>query len=161
MSKIRFDRTPSFKGKRKSSAGSQPNLKAQHASSFKEYIDQPENYNTTEDAAVFSSEIGSLEEILDSIHSLGEELKRSQTMATVRLYRNAVKNFLKKISEAYEVEQQISGNNILKRKQFTLIKIADEELERLGAGILQSQRDQLEILAKIDEIYGMLLNLLQ
>jgi hypothetical protein len=160
VSKIRFDRTPSFKGKRKNNAGSQPKIKTQPQSSFKEYVDQSEDFNT-EGIAVPGRKIDNLEEILDCIHSLGEELKRNQTMETVRRYRNAVKSFLKKISRAYTVEQQVSGNNILKRKQFTLIKIADEELERLGAGILQSQRDQLEILAKIDELYGMLLNLLK
>jgi hypothetical protein len=82
-------------------------------------------------------------------------------MEIVKKYKNAVKNFLKKVTNAYTVEQQVSGNNILKRKQFTLIKVADTELERLGIGIMQTQKEQINILEKIDELYGLLLNLLR
>jgi len=58
-----------------------------------------------------------------------------------------------------KVEQKESGINILKRKRFTSIRVIDQRLERLVADILQDQAEQLEILNRIDEINGLLVNL--
>jgi uncharacterized protein YaaR (DUF327 family) len=39
--------------------------------------------------------------------------------------------------------------------------VVDQKLERLAAGIMAGQVTQLEILAKVDEITGILVNLLR
>ena len=102
-----------------------------------------------------------LETMLDEIHEQGERLKENPTVEAVRQYKHAVKNFVKFIVDnSMEVEEKVSGVNILKRKRFTLVKIIDEKLERLAAEILKTQRDQLEILKKIDEIHGLLVDLM-
>jgi uncharacterized protein YaaR (DUF327 family) len=101
-------------------------------------------------------------ELLDSVHTSGEELKRDPNIENVRAYKAAVRNFVHYVVEnAYDVSEKTSGGNILKRKKFTTVVVIDERLERLGAEVLSAQRDKLEILRRIDEIHGLLVDLLR
>jgi hypothetical protein len=102
-----------------------------------------------------------LEELLDSVHEIGEKLKENATLTIVQDYKQAVREFVSYIvKKTLSVEQHESGPNVLKRKRFTLVKVIDQKLDRLAAGIIQNQRSQLEILRQIDEISGMLIDLL-
>lgn len=100
--------------------------------------------------------------LLDSVHSAGEDLKRDPNGENVRAYKAAVRNFVHYVVErAYDVVEKSSGGNILKRKKFTTVVVIDERLERLGAEVLSAQRDKLEILRRLDEIHGLLVDLLR
>jgi len=103
-----------------------------------------------------------LETILDQVHELGEKLKNDQTLNSLKPYKQAVKRFLKfVVDRCYVVEERTSGRDILRQKKFTQIRIVDEKLERLAAGVMAAQKDQLEILRRVDEINGALVDLLQ
>jgi len=65
------------------------------------------------------------------------------------------------VERAYGLVEKTSGGNILKRKKFTTVVVVDEKLERLAAEVLSSQRDRLEILRRLDEIHGLLVDLLR
>jgi uncharacterized protein len=104
----------------------------------------------------------SLEDLLDTVHSAGDELKRNATVSAIQDYRAAVRGFLDYVvNQVFKLEERTSGFNILKRKKFTLVSIVDQKLEQLAAGILRNQHDQLEILRRVDEISGLLVDLLQ
>lgn len=108
------------------------------------------------------SEEHPLESVLDDIHQLGEELKEKPSLKTIASYKKAVRGFMQYvIKQSMDVEEKISGVNILKRKRFTLIKIIDKKLERLAAQILQNQKEQLDILQRVDEINGLLIDLVR
>jgi uncharacterized protein YaaR (DUF327 family) len=49
----------------------------------------------------------------------------------------------------------------MKRKSHAGIMVVDRKLEQLAAGILSGQTSQLELLARIEEITGILIDLLQ
>ncbi|MDA3956293.1 YaaR family protein [Oceanispirochaeta sp.] len=102
------------------------------------------------------------EDLLDDVYKLGEELKQDGTLGTLHKYREAVKKFYKYVVtrslEAYQVDGRLNPKT-MSRKQYTLISIVDEKLEKLGAAVLRSQKEQLNILKKIDEIYGILVDL--
>jgi len=101
-----------------------------------------------------------LEELLDGVFSAGEALKKTGTMEAIKAYRHQVRAFVKfAVAHSIAVEEQTSGANILKRKRFTLVTVIDEKLEALAASVLAAQRDQMAILAQIEEINGMLVNL--
>lgn len=101
-----------------------------------------------------------VEELLDGVFSAGEKLKKGHTMEAVKAYRHQVKEFIKfAVEHSYAVEEKTSGANILRRKRFTVVKVIDEKLEALAVSVLSAQKDQLAILAQIDEINGMLVNL--
>jgi uncharacterized protein len=100
--------------------------------------------------------------LLDSVHATGEDLKRDPNAESVKSYKLAVRNFVHYVVEhAYDVVEKNSGGNILKRKKFTTVIVIDERLERLAAEVVSAQRDKLDILRRLDEIYGLLVDLLR
>ncbi len=102
----------------------------------------------------------SIEELLDAVFSAGQQLKKNATLEAIKSYRHRVRAFVKfAVENSIAVEETTSGANILKRKRFTLVKVIDEKLDALAASVLAAQRDQMAILAQIDEINGMLVNL--
>ncbi len=103
-----------------------------------------------------------LQQLLDEVHEKGEELKEKPFTEQIRQYKAAVRNFLQYVIEkGFIIKEQTSGSNILKRKKYTLVQVIDKKLEQLAAGILSGQCTQLDILSRVDEIKGLLINLLQ
>ena len=49
----------------------------------------------------------------------------------------------------------------MNRKKYTLVQVADRKLEELAVAILSGQAAQLDILARVEEINGLLVNMLQ
>lgn len=111
------------------------------------------------DTAYTEGEVG---ELLDAVHEAGDRLKERPGVVEVQAYKKAVRDFVHHVVErTWTIERKTSGGNILKRKEFYRLAVIDESLERLAAEILRSQRDKLEILRRIDEINGMLVDLLR
>jgi uncharacterized protein YaaR (DUF327 family) len=101
-----------------------------------------------------------IEELLDGVFAAGDQLKSAPTIETIKGYRQKVRAFVKyAVDHMISVEETTSGANILKRKRFTLVKVIDEKLDSLAASVLAAQREQLAILAQIDEINGLLVDL--
>ena len=98
---------------------------------------------------------------MDEVHETGDRLKENPTVDLVQAYKKAVRDFVHFVVErSFSVEQKTSGRNILKRNAYFKVSVIDESLEKLAAEILRNQRDNLEILRRVDEINGMLIDLL-
>jgi uncharacterized protein YaaR (DUF327 family) len=103
----------------------------------------------------------SLEAMLDEVHESGGELLAAQSLQNIKRYRNSVKAFLEHVlKKMVALEQKSSGTNVLKRKRFTQVRVIDGKLERLVSELLASQRRQLDILGRINEITGLLVDLM-
>jgi uncharacterized protein YaaR (DUF327 family) len=103
----------------------------------------------------------SLEEMLDAVYSLGDKVKEHANRETVERYRNAVAAFMRYVlANALEVDVSSSSPNILRQKKFTLVRVIDAKLQRLASGVLSNQQDALDTLARIDEINGLLVDLI-
>ncbi|MFQ3620620.1 MAG: DUF327 family protein [Spirochaetales bacterium] len=103
-----------------------------------------------------------LEKYLDQVHQLGEELKSEPTLQRVLAYKEAVRSFLRVIIKTcYRVEEKTSSKGILNRKKYTQIRVINDQLERLAASVMRDQKEQLDILKRVDEIYGALVDLMQ
>jgi uncharacterized protein YaaR (DUF327 family) len=103
-----------------------------------------------------------LEKLLDDVYEKGEKLKESPTFERIKSYKNSIKHFMDYIvRNTIKMEEKQSGANILKRKRFTILEIVDKKLESLVSEVLSSQKDQVSILNKVDEINGLLVDLLQ
>jgi len=108
------------------------------------------------------SQYESLEKMLDDIHALGEKIRDNITFEIIAKYRSAVRSFLKHVvDEALKVEAKQSSPNVLRQKKFTIVKVIDTKLERLASGVMLNQHDTFDILAKIDEINGLLIDLIR
>lgn len=118
-------------------------------------------------------------ELLDEVHHAGTALAQRPFPPEIRAYREAVRDFVHYVVEnSFDTEEQTSlyrrgklsasgtageapAGDPLKMKKFTLIKVIDERLEKMAAGILRGQSAQLEILSRLDEIKGLLVDLMQ
>lgn len=113
----------------------------------------PEIANMTYEKAV--------EYLLDSVYSSGDELRAKQTPDMVQQYKQAVKSFVHfVVKNCYEVEKHESSKMVRRRKKFYQIEIIDQKLDKLATEVLYNQRDQMAFLAKIDEIHGILVDLI-
>jgi uncharacterized protein YaaR (DUF327 family) len=129
---------------------------------FSSVLEDAERTEEAEALPDYPASEEALRELLDDVHSSGDELKRRPFPEEIKQYQRAVRNFLHYVVEnGYAIEERTSGVNLKKRKKFTLVQVVDRKLESLAASILANQVSQIEMLARIDEIAGLLVNLLQ
>lgn len=103
-----------------------------------------------------------LESLLDELHTNGDALKRDAVLGPLKEYKNSVRHFLRYILEhSIEVEETMGVRNpkSMQQKKYTVIRIVDEKLENLATSVLKNQSEQWDILHRIDEINGLLVDL--
>jgi len=105
----------------------------------------------------------SLETLLDDVHSIGEKLIEKPFISNIKEYKQAVRRFLAYvINNAYSAESKIERRTLKRdEKKWINIKVVDEKLEKLALYIIQNQKGQLTILKKIEEIEGILIDLMR
>jgi uncharacterized protein YaaR (DUF327 family) len=102
-----------------------------------------------------------LQELLDDVHSAGDALRLRPLAEEIKRYKQAVRQFLQYVvANGYEVKTESYLHNHEKRRKVQ-IEVVDRKLEQLAAGILSGQLGQVDILARLDEITGLLVDLLQ
>ena len=75
--------------------------------------------------------------------------------------REAVQRFMQKVMpEANAVQVHESGYGILSRKRYFLLTEINRSVDRLVRGLMHSQERQLDMLRRLEEIQGMLIDLL-
>ena len=109
------------------------------------------------------------EYLIDSVYSEGDLLKQNPIEENIVRFRKAVSNFLKFVEkQCYDVESDVGIRKMVKKgnmkvpvqKSYTILKLVDEKLDGLAADILSNHKDQIKIAAKVNEIYGLLVNIL-
>lgn len=106
----------------------------------------------------FSSE--RLNQLLGEIESQGKRLSTAQTVKDLHQYKNLIKDFVK---EAINFGMQLSQNKNWDQqghaRTHTLVKQVDQQLIELTDHILNKEKKQIDVLNKIGEIHGLLINL--
>lgn len=152
-----FHLNPDKKGKRK-----KEDKKTSSIGRFSALLTESEQSVAASDPVVFEeAEHEKLEEILDTLYQLGETLKSEQTIANLKKYRLSIQHFFRYVVDNGIEAETIAGirnPRTMEQKQYTLVRVVDSRLEKLAAHILSSQKNQLEILRGVDEIYGLLVN---
>lgn len=106
---------------------------------------------------------GGLEELLDGVHHRGDLLKQYPSPERVRDYKQAVRRFMAYIvAHSLNIEEHAGArlSPFKKQKKYTQIQVIDEKLEKLGNGVMKNQQEQLELLGKVEEINGLLIDLM-
>jgi uncharacterized protein YaaR (DUF327 family) len=139
---------------------------------FSRYL---ENTNLEEGEVSFENDISlppelrkkSIDDILqylvDSVYSSGDTLKNNPTMEDFKDYRNKLSQFMTfvvKHSYTVETTQRRKTRRNMNPAPHVMIETINAKLDELAAGILFNQTEQIKILAKIDEINGLVVNLL-
>jgi uncharacterized protein YaaR (DUF327 family) len=114
--------------------------------------------------------------LLDEVHSAGDALAEKPFPDEIKRYKTAVRGFMSYIVEnGFGTEGELglprgqkAGFKGLRgspesREQtlHTRIKVLDEKLEKLAADILGGQLRQIDLLGRVEEINGLLINMLE
>ncbi|MDR1587335.1 MAG: YaaR family protein [Treponema sp.] len=101
--------------------------------------------------------------LMDEVRSAGDALKDRPLPDEILRYKQAVRNFMH-----YVVENSyaINTSTTMLRKKKNLkpnvtIQVIDKKLENLAAMLLTGQMSQLKLAASLEEINGLLVDLLQ
>jgi len=117
-----------------------------------------------------------LDFLMDDVRSTGDSLRRRPFPDEIVRYKQAVRNFMHYVVEhCYSLSHETGIPKFLKAgykgprgtpeamKQitYTRIEVIDKKLEDLAAMLLSSQVSQMELTSRLEEIKGLLIDLLQ
>ena len=99
--------------------------------------------------------------ILQEISAQGKKLAKHMDVTDMKHYRELIKEFM---NEIVNRSHKFSRENFLDKKGrhrvYTMIKLVDKNLDELAAELIKDEKDHITILNKIDEIRGLLLDIL-
>jgi len=114
--------------------------------------------------------------LMDEVRSAGDILKSRPLPEEIMRYKQAVRSFVNYVvKNNYSVGREEGLPNFLKPgfsgrrgtpeamkgKEYTKIQLIDRKLEDLAAMLLSSQIRQMELISRLEEIRGLLVDLLQ
>jgi uncharacterized protein YaaR (DUF327 family) len=100
------------------------------------------------------------ENILQQIDALSEELKKGPAPADVKKYRSLIADFVKEASsESYDLHEESHWDREGNRKNFVLVKQINQSVEELLDTLMSQEKNQINIVAKMTEIRGLLVDL--
>ena len=103
---------------------------------------------------------GKLNALMEQIDSEGKKLAKRRDVTDMRHYRSLVKDFLNGIVTH---SHSFTRENFLDRKGrhrvYGIIRLVDDNLDQLAQELMNDEKDNLDILNKIGEIKGLLLDI--
>ena len=131
--------------KLKENAGSQPMT----AKSFSDMMSRQEERATQEQ----------LYRMLERIDMQAQRLAKSMTVRELRQYKRMVKQFLEETARrGIRLKETKGWDRRGRSKRYKLLEEIDRHLLQLADDLLASEQGRIELLAKIGEIKGLLIN---
>ncbi|HEY8910044.1 MAG TPA: YaaR family protein [Desulfosporosinus sp.] len=101
-----------------------------------------------------------LQTFLDRLGTQGKQLAQSLSLRDLKDFRDMVKSFLRStFGQSRKMQEDSSWDSQGRPKVMARIAKIDEALDALGKQLLDQQAKPLEILTKIDEIRGLIVDL--
>lgn len=102
-----------------------------------------------------------LEGLMKEIEEEGQRIARHKDIRDLKRYRAKIKEFMNEVTTR---SYAFSRENYLDRKGrhrvYGIIHLVDEELDKLAEALVADEKDHLAILQMIDDIRGMLIDIL-
>jgi uncharacterized protein YaaR (DUF327 family) len=99
-------------------------------------------------------------ELLTKLDEQSAALKKSPSIAGIRQYRQLVKEFMEEaLANSYQVESGVKWDYSGNRRQYVIVKNINQSLEEITEVFLNQEKAQIDLVAKLDEIRGMLVDL--
>ncbi len=116
---------------------------------FADFMQQQEEGRTQEE----------LQRKLEDIRLQGERLTRSMTLRELILYRQMVKSFLEDtVRRGIGLKNTKGWDRRGRGKRYKILDEVDALLVTMGEELLQTEEGRLELLRKVGEIRGLLIN---
>jgi uncharacterized protein len=98
--------------------------------------------------------------LLQQIDTQSEELRKGATPAGIKRYRKLVQAFMKEaLGRSYELNQESHWDRSGNRKVMVTVKRINQSLEELTDSLINKEKKQIDLVAKLDEIRGLLVDL--
>ena len=102
-----------------------------------------------------------LSSLMEEITMQGEKISKKKDIRDMRRYRGLIKDFM---NEIITRSHEFSRENFLDRRGrhrvYGIIRLVDDNLDQLAQELMKDEKDNITILGKIDEIRGLLLDIL-
>lgn len=97
---------------------------------------------------------------IKEIHSQGERLSKSMTIRELTIYRMMIKRFLEETARRGVVLKETRGWDRRGRgKRYKLLEEIDATLLTMADELLNSEQGRIDLLGRVGEIRGLLINL--
>lgn len=101
-----------------------------------------------------------LHALLSEIRSQGEKLAQTRTVKELYQYKRLIERFIKEaVDFGMELKHSSSWSFSGRMESYTLVERINEELLELTDMVLEEGRNAIDILGKVGEIEGLLINL--
>jgi uncharacterized protein len=101
-----------------------------------------------------------LTKMADEITEQGKRLSRTPTYRELKMYQALVRQFIREaVENMYALENRTGWDRRGRQKIYTIVQQIDGKLAELAELVKEGQQNQLEILARLDAIRGMLIDL--
>lgn len=101
-----------------------------------------------------------LEGLIGNITTMGKKIAQHRDINDLKQYRGMVRDF---INEVVTNSHEFSRENFLDRRGrhrvYGIVRLVNQELDGLAQDLLRNEKNHIEILARIDEIHGLLLDM--
>ncbi|CAM4103137.1 YaaR family protein [Mesobacillus thioparans] len=105
-------------------------------------------------------QIGQLQQLMKEVESAGERLARSRTFKDLAKFKTLVKQFVKEaVNFGMELKHSHSWNQYGEGRSLKLVETIDDKLVELTDELMKKKDEQIDILGKIGEVKGLLINL--
>ncbi len=98
--------------------------------------------------------------LMAEITEQGKKLGKKMDIRDMKRYRSLVKDFM---NEIISRSHKFSRENFLDRRGrhrvYGIVKLVDENLDKLAEELMKEEKDHLAILGLVDEIRGMLIDI--
>ena len=100
-------------------------------------------------------------EMKNEIDEQGKRLADRVDVRELEKYRRLIREFLDEIvSNGYTFSREDAYASRGKHRYIATVRIVDKKLDELGKEVIKEQADKIEVLNKIDDIRGLLLDLM-
>lgn len=102
-----------------------------------------------------------LGQMMKEIIQHGDKLAKRMDIRDMKKYRGLIKDFM---NEVVNRSHKFSRQNFLdkrgRHRVYGIVKLVDKNLDELATELMKDEKDHVAILARIDEIKGLLLDIL-
>ena len=102
-----------------------------------------------------------IQALMGEISEQGKKIAKKKDVRDMKKYRGLIKEFMNEIinrSHAFERENFLDRRG--RHRVYGIIKLIDKNLDELAEELIKDEKDNIAILNKIDEIRGLILDIL-
>ena len=98
--------------------------------------------------------------LLKKIDEQSANLSKSPSIKGIKYYRKLVGEFLEEtLGHSYSLETDTKWDRGGNRREYVIVKKVNQSLEDLLESVLNQEKKQIDLVAKLDEIRGLLVDL--